>query len=165
MSKKSFQKKQPRIPLEVSGIQVNFCKNPICTNYGVPASTKKQPRGPGAASRGRDSYTIHGSGNFPPRFHCNQCNEDPPIKSNLGISEELSRLSLFFDSKEPEPCCPVKSCRNHSIGVSMHKKEYQSFGKTKSGSQRYRCKLCGKSFSVKGATTGQKKPHKNQNKQ
>jgi len=32
-----------RIPVEVGAIQVNFCKNPQCQNFGVPASTEKQP--------------------------------------------------------------------------------------------------------------------------
>ena len=146
MSKKSFQKRKPRIPLEVDGIQVNFCKNPMCTNYGIPASTKKQPRGPGAASlHCRDTYTIHGSKRSTPRIHCHHCNENPPIKSNQGISEEFKRMSLYFDSKE-QPCCPNKSCKNHSIGIVANNIAYQSFGKTRSGSQRFRCKVCGRCF-------------------
>ena len=51
-----------RILIEVDGIQVNFCKNPQCPNFGVPASTKRQPRGKGSAERGRDTYNVVGSG-------------------------------------------------------------------------------------------------------
>ncbi|MGO9614295.1 MAG: hypothetical protein ACLPX5_14860 [Dissulfurispiraceae bacterium] len=29
-----------RIPEEVNGFQVNFCKNPRCPNFGIPASTE-----------------------------------------------------------------------------------------------------------------------------
>ena len=47
-----------RVPMEVDAIQVNFCKNPHCQNFGIPASTTKQPRGRGAAERGRDTYNI-----------------------------------------------------------------------------------------------------------
>lgn len=49
-----------RVPIEVDGIQVNFCKNPQCQNFGVPASTKRQPRGKGAEERGRDTYNVVG---------------------------------------------------------------------------------------------------------
>lgn len=34
-----------RVPVEIGTIQVNFCKNPHCQNFGIPASTKRQPRG------------------------------------------------------------------------------------------------------------------------
>ena len=32
-----------RIPATVGNVQVNFCKNPACPNFGVPASQDKQP--------------------------------------------------------------------------------------------------------------------------
>jgi hypothetical protein len=58
------QERRPRIPKPEDGIQVNFCRNPRCDNFGVPASTEAQPRGRGASTRpGRDSYNItHGHG-------------------------------------------------------------------------------------------------------
>ena len=30
-----------KIPPEIDGVQVNFCKNPACANYGVPPGLKK----------------------------------------------------------------------------------------------------------------------------
>jgi transposase-like protein len=140
-SEKIFsQANKPRVPDAVDGIQVNFCKNPTCSNYGVPASVKKQTRGPGARLRGRDRYKVQAS--------------------NLAIQEEAVLLSEYLNPKE-EPSCPKPSCSNHAIGISSGKSHYHSFGKTESGSVRYRCKLCGKTFSVGGATLRQKKPHKN----
>jgi hypothetical protein len=38
MQKKSSGGSKPRIPLEHGGIQVNFCKNPNCENYAIPAA-------------------------------------------------------------------------------------------------------------------------------
>lgn len=58
----------------------------------------------------------------------------------------------------PEPSCPDESCANHGVPVG---KGYQSIGLTKSGSRRYRCNLCKKTFSVGKSTTGHKQPHKN----
>lgn len=52
--------KPPRIPAPVNGIQINFCKNPLCLNYGRPASSEPQPRGRKATSRIKDSYKLSG---------------------------------------------------------------------------------------------------------
>ncbi len=92
--------KQPdeRIPLEIGKIQVNFCKNPQCKNFGTPASTTKQPRGPGAAKRGRDTYTVVGSGRGTPMLRCSFCGQYPTIKSNKAIHEERSRFWKSLDT-------------------------------------------------------------------
>ncbi len=161
MKRKSSHRTGPRVPLEVDGIQVNFCKNPSCANYGVTASTQKQPRGPGAASRNRDQYRLSkGSKSMVTQLVCLSCSEIFPVKSNLAIVEELNRISEYLEPRI-EASCPDEACINRSIGISAGKAAYQSFGKTKSGSQRYRCKMCGKSFSVGKSTTGHKQPHKN----
>ena len=88
------------------------------------------------------------------------CNEHPPTKNNLAIQEEIYRFSDYLKLKE-EPSCPEPSCSNHTISINLGKGHYQSFGKTKSGSRRYRCKVCGKTFSIGGAPLRQKKPHLN----
>ncbi len=153
LSKKSFS----RIPEGFDGIQVNFCKNPVCKNFGVPASAKRQPRGRGVKSK--DAYTLNGGSKDAPAIHCHACNEFPPLKSNQGIADEIQRISAYLVRQDV--CCPNSLCPNHAVSIDVGRTAYQSFGKTKSGSPRYRCKACGKSFSVKRATTGQKQPHKN----
>lgn len=150
----------PRIPPAVKGIQVNFCKNPLCMNFGRPASIDVQPRGPGSASRGRDLYKIAGASRGRTNLICNLCGETPPLKSNLAISEELGRMTGYLVPKQI-PSCPTESCLNHSVWIS-ESKSYYSFGKTKSGSQRYRCRECGTTFAVGGATLRQKKPEVNE---
>ena len=42
MSKGPKQLSQ-RVPIEVGTIQVNFSKNSQCQNFGIPASTTRQP--------------------------------------------------------------------------------------------------------------------------
>lgn len=32
-----ISKNSYRIPLEFNGVQINFCKNPECENFGIPA--------------------------------------------------------------------------------------------------------------------------------
>ena len=154
-----------RIPETVDGIQVNFCKNPVCANFGVAASQEKQPRGPGARERNRDAYTITGNkyksrGDRSISIKCHHCGESPVIKSNRAIQEELKRLSLYLQP-QAKPCCPNEECLNHAVSVG-DREAYQAFGKTKGGSQRYRCKVCQKTFSVKQkASLRHQKPHKN----
>jgi hypothetical protein len=79
-----------RVPVEVGAIQVNFCKNPQCQNFGVPASTKRQPRGKGAAERGRDTYSVVGSGRGTPMLRCSLCGQYPTIKRDSVFSYEAN---------------------------------------------------------------------------
>ena len=165
MSVSTNREGPPRIPLEAAGIQVNFCKNPSCQNFGIPASTEKQPRGQGAAGRGRDSYRIaggtHGRGVSIPVITCLLCNEAPPIKSNQGVHEERDRMAAYLAI--PEPSCPGASCPNHGVGVTQEKGRYQSYGTTAAGSPRFLCNGCGKTFSVSVRKPAKNHllPHKN----
>jgi transposase-like protein len=146
----------------VDGIQTNFCKNPVCENFGVPASTDRQPRGRSANKGNRDNYKLaRGGANKVTQLVCLHCGETPPVKSNQAIAEEVKRIGRYLQPLIPEASCPNSECKNHEIAISKGKQFYQAFGKTKSGSPRYRCKACHKTFSVKRPTTGQKQPHKN----
>jgi hypothetical protein len=128
-----------------------------------PAETQKQPRGPGAKERRKDTYSVNSKpnerGESLPRLECDICGEKPPIRSNLAIEEEKNRLLEYLIEK-PVGCSDDK-CPNHLIDVKAGKLYYQSFGKTKSGSQRYRCKLCNTTFAVGSPTKQQREPHKN----
>ncbi|WP_155158433.1 hypothetical protein [Sansalvadorimonas verongulae] len=56
MDRQDFKPKagdDPRIPPEIDGIEVNWCNNPVCDNFRIPASKeRKDPR-----------YTLSGSRN------------------------------------------------------------------------------------------------------
>lgn len=154
MQKKSSGGSRHRIPPACGGIQVNFCKNPDCENYGIPAA---QTTGRGAQ---RDRYAVVGAGRQFPVLKCHACGEYPPLKSNQGIAEERERLGAYL-RVPPEPSCPDVECANHGIGVSTGSPHYRRYGTTRSGSKRYRCNACTKTFAVGYATVGQKQPHKN----
>ena len=145
----------PRIPLEHNGIQYNFCKNPKCSNFGVPEDVD--------AKRGQYKYTLtglnQGYGNIP-LLKCGCCNETLPMKSNIGIHEELERISAYLKHEEKAVCCSDSDCPNHTIPVGT-KKAYASFGTTRNGAKRYRCNLCKKTVSVAKPTQGQHETHKN----
>lgn len=143
-----------RIPVEVSGIQYNFCKNPKCENFGVPEDED--------AKRGEYRYTLSGMnkgyGNIP-HLKCSCCNETFPMKGNIGIAEELKRISAYLTTSKAI-CCSDSNCPNHTIPVGT-KKAYASFGTTRNGAKRYRCNLCKKTVSIAVPTQGQHETHKN----
>ena len=108
-----------RVPEAANGIQINFCKNVECSNFGVPASTQKQPKGPGAKERRTDSYSINSSpnkrGENIPRLECDVCREKPPLRSNRAIEEEQNRLMGYL-SEKPVGCTEEK-CPNHLVDL------------------------------------------------
>ena len=151
-----------RSPASYGGIQVNFCKSPFCTNFGVTIAEK-----PKANSGSPNPYRLSGAGrNFPVAL-CNACRESFPLKSNKGVFEELSRMLAALDPPSAASC-PVADCSNHQIPVSEGKQFYSAYGLTRSGSQRYLCKgsvdsrICGKTFAVATKSTiRQRLTHKN----
>ena len=154
-----FKVPKERIPAKSDGIQVNFCKNPACSNFGVPAS-QTATRG-AAARRSPNAYTVVASGAALPMLRCNSCGEHLPMKSNAGIAEELAHMRQA-SSPADEPSCPDEACANHEIPVSEGKAFYSSFGQTAIGSPRWKCKACGKTFSApKRAIHRQRDSHKN----
>lgn len=152
-----------RLPVKVNGIEVNFCKNPVCGNFGVPASQEKQPKGPLPKGRKRDTYLLTSTTKEHepryPRLECKICGEKPPIKSNLAVYEESERLLASLSYKPAG--CPDEKCPNHVIDVTAGNMYFIAFGKTQSGSRRYRCKLCKTTFSIGASTRCQREPHKN----
>lgn len=116
-------------------------------------------RGTAAHGTLQDTYTIQSAGAGTPVLKCRLCNEFPPIKSNQAIAEERDRY-LAILAEPSAPSCPDTACSNHAVPVGT-KDHYQSFGLTSSGSRRYRCKVCSKTFAVGKSTTGHKAPHKN----
>jgi transposase-like protein len=152
-----------RVPPEIDGIQVNFCKNPTCKNYGVPPKTSVKRGGsrkvPSAPPESGD-YVVVAAGKGMPLLQCKLCGEYPPIKSNIGIAEEVARMMGYLYPRD-EPTCPNPGCLNHGVGVSAGKTYYYAFGLTDIGSQRYQCRRCRKTFSVGQSTRRQRMPSKN----
>ncbi len=139
---------------------MNFCKNPRCPNYGVPALAWVS-RTPIAFGAIHDHYELdRATPPSVPLLHCQFCREEPPIKSNRAIAEEQRRLLACLQLR-PAPACPTLGCAHGSVPITRGPGHYQSFGRSHSGSQRYRCKACHKTFSVGMATVRQRAPHKN----
>lgn len=133
-----------RAPAAVDGVQVNFCKNPRCRNFGVPPRLGKAPKGP--HTKIEPDYRAVGVGDNLPGIMCAYCGEAPMVKSNLAVIQERNRMLGELDAEELSTCrTPGCSNATHSVTSSEH---FQRFGKTAAGSFRYRCKACSKMVSV-----------------
>jgi len=156
----------PKIPPEIDGIQVNFCKNPTCANYGIPPGLKKGVhRSKATASATGTEYRLVGksrSGGIATvsGLLCLLCKESLPLKSNLGVAEEVARLSAYLWKKRGASC-PNPACLNHGVEVAAGKAYYSAYGRSEIGSQRYKCVDCKKTFSVGTSTRRQRLAHKN----
>ena len=158
---KIFYSENRRVPAACNGIQVNYCKNPLCPNFGVPVSNEAQSRGRYANQLKQDGY-IAGKRHIKDKAHaiplirytCKYCKAEFPAKSNLGIFEETNRYSSYLE-RVLEPACSNESCPNHGKSIFEHKNLYRNKGfATKSrSSKKYLCKSCGTHISVKVKST------------
>ena len=147
-----------RFPEPADGVQVNFCKNVRCKAFGVPETLHRVRRSKFALPAAGD-YKRGGEVDRV-RMICALCGSINPLRSNAAIVEERRRLNQSsFDTETPT--CPNATCDNHGFPVSEAGR-YARFGKTKSGTARWRCNGCKRTFSEKGAPLlRQRMPHKN----
>lgn len=82
------------------------------------------------------------------------------MKSNIGIHEELQRLTNYLQLSL-QPSCTSEDCENNLIPFSI-KGSYRSYGKAKSGATRYQCAACRKTFSIPKPSQWQHDTHYNQ---
>ncbi len=169
MGKISCEDKR-RVPAAYNGVQVNYCKNPLCPNYGVPVSNDKQPRGRYGNPLKRDGYTAgiryekdQKTRNPIVRYICKYCGANFPGKSNLGISEETSRYSSYLEPV-PDPACPNEQCPNFGKSILENTTLYRNKGfATKARStKKYLCKSCGSHISIQvKSSKRQRIPYRN----
>lgn len=132
------------------GIDVNFCKNPACRNFGIPADVVKwrRTRKSGLADTPGTAYSLTAVGQSRPALKCLLCKEHFSIKSNQAVAEEFTRFAKYLLPPDPV-CCSTPDCANRDIPVGTAK-AYKRFGKTAAGTPRWRCLACGKTLSAGG---------------
>ncbi len=141
-------------------VQVNFCKNPSCANFGVPSTLAKHAHRSKAAPGPGLDYRLDASDKGTAQLRCLLCGETLPLKSNNGVCEEISRMTKHF-IPDAKPSCKTALCANGGIGAP-NTKAYYAFGRTDALSKRYQCRLCKKTFSIsKRATLRQRIAGKN----
>ena len=149
-----------RAPAPFEGLNVNFCKNPKCPNFGVPETPHRTRLAAGENATVGDYATIS-AGKGKPQLKCLLCGESMPMRSNQGITEELHRVLSYLEGGD-DPCCPNEACALFTVPMALAAGQYVQRGKTAAGTQRYRCNACRKTFSGEGKSTKkQRLPHKN----
>lgn len=137
-----------RVPPEHRGIQVNVCRNVTCSNFGIaPLPLVSRGRYPKVT----DGYIVTGTKNKDLRnqsvIKCKVCGQSFTLKSNLSISLEFERQQASFH-EATSGGCQSPGCSHQGLSPEYHPAAYQAFGFTAAGSRRYRCKECGKTFSI-----------------
>jgi len=126
------------LPPLVDGLQVNFCRNPECANFGVPPSAM-------AAQYRRHTqpgdYILDPGGREGVKIRCLLCNRVSTLVSNAGLALEIERLRTANGLLRPDSC-PEGSCENRRFPVAQHPERYYRHGRTRSGTQRWRCRQC-----------------------
>lgn len=150
MTRSYSKRTDPRIPPEVRGLQLNTCRNPLCSNFGVPPKDHI-PKGRLPVEL-RDTYALKSTKDREKvrdahAMMCLVCNGQFRLVSNQGVLEELDR---FLQPLLPSvlPGCPNTACVNHAHSVAGSHGRYIQYGQTPRGSQRYRCLCCKKTFTA-----------------
>lgn len=149
-----------RAPAPFEGLNVNFCKNPKCANFGVPETPFRTRLFKGTLP-GPSHYGLVATGKGKPALKCALCSEVFPMRSNQAVYEELCRLSAYLLPAD-EPSCPTEGCPSFKVPHSAAEGAYAQFGKTAAGTPRFQCRHCRKTFSGAGKSTQkQYMAHKN----
>ncbi|MCU7805603.1 MAG: hypothetical protein KZQ96_20645 [Candidatus Thiodiazotropha sp. (ex Lucinoma borealis)] len=125
-------------------LQVNFCKNPRCDNFGITA--KEEPIKPGPNPNRDIHYKVTNTAKGRiPAILCKSCKEKIPIKSNAGISAEFERITRSILTTTEKLVCKTAKCPNFGCSVGTHPERYSKAGfHSVTGEQLYLCKACKK---------------------
>ena len=97
-------------------LQVNFCKNPQCDNFGIPA--KEEPGKPGPSPDRDLHYTVTNTAKGRiPAILCKSCKEKIPIKSNTGISAEFEKITRSILTTTEKLACKTTACPNFGVSI------------------------------------------------
>lgn len=150
---KSETAEKLRLPRPFNGVNVNFCRNPLCSNFGKPAELE-DGRGKKRGNHG-SLYRVTGDSLF-----CSVCHTHTVVKSNRAVAEEFER-NLELLATPGGLHCPSVTCANYFRPVDSHPGSYLAHGHTPSGGRRFRCKVCSKTFSDRKPHQRQQSSHEN----
>ncbi len=106
-----------------------------------------------------DSYRVSGQQNQSSSLICQSCRRSSRLKSNLAVWEEYERQRAAIFVAHPLRC-PSAACPNNGDHPDP-KGLFRRYGKTRSGSDRWQCRACLKTFSLGKPTRRHRKPHRN----
>jgi DNA polymerase III epsilon subunit len=125
-----------------SGLQLNFCKNPICQNYGKPPKhSKLKPNGEYTGIGGDYRLQIKRRSHSPANMIliCKLCKYASNVISNKAVFQEKERLSNIF--KLVEPSCPNTGMAENKRKGFAEGRRYKKIVKSVRGKERTYTKL------------------------
>lgn len=150
VSKKSstaFLPLERRLPDACDGIDLNFCRNPQCPDFGVLPDpyirSDDHPPAPAGALLG----SVKGKKNEE-AFNCPSCGKSSRLKNNRAIAEEYKRLNHLHYHDPAVQSCRTLHCFAGGMAPEKHPEFYRRFGTTTKGDPRFQCKLCRKTISI-----------------
>ncbi|HCG5954542.1 TPA: hypothetical protein NJ081_002997 [Vibrio parahaemolyticus] len=150
-------------PVSNQMVQLNFCKNPNCENYGIPAlNPKLKPDGTPKKGLG-NSYAINYNEKRGADLRCKLCGSITILLSNRAFVEEVNRLKRIH--RNQPICCTDKTfgktrrknkCRNTTVNFLDNPDRYnlkdRNIVKRERRkimmSQRLECRACKEKFFV-----------------
>lgn len=147
ISSTGFPPLERRFPEACEGLDLNFCRNPVCDSYGVHPDPFKRPNGAPPAPPGVLRGDVTGA-KHQEFFKCPTCNKTSRIKNNRAITEEYRRLKHLQEHDPTVPSCKTPGCFAQGMAPEAHPEFYRRFGKTANGDPRFQCRLCVKTFSI-----------------
>ncbi|MDW1964071.1 exonuclease domain-containing protein [Vibrio sp. Vb0587] len=152
-------------------VQLNFCKNPNCSNYGIAAKNPKLNKDGTPILKGKGTNSKYGLANLYTfanmrigrGLQCQMCNTKRILINNRAVVNEANRLKQAY--KILPITCPdvsfkrtrrVNKCRNCEVDFLEKPERYNlkdiyydtSNGKKVAISQRLECRACKQSFRV-----------------
>lgn len=150
-------------PLSEEMIQYNFCRNPNCSNYGIPAGNSLPRNSRGTYKALKNDYAIVNNEKQGANIKCKRCGTQTVFINNKAVVEESSRIQVEHQSKgifcpgQPIPNSKRrKACRNSKVDFLKHPEQYTILrrNRVKRGrrkidlSQLIQCNYCKKKFKI-----------------
>jgi len=136
-----------RVPPPAGDLQLNRCRSIHCENFGVLPNAEASLYAKNVDAYMRMGTSRADNGPALPALLCQRCQVSVTMLSNLAIAEERDRL-LALSRPTPAGACKTEGCPNVQHDVAHYPEIYQRFGATPSGSLRYRCRACSRTFST-----------------
>lgn len=150
-------------PVTDEMVQLNYCKNPNCENYGVPAKNPEKNKD-GKPKRGLGNNYKLTNVRDGKVLTCKLCNTSTRLINNRAFVLESQRVKSEHtlagascnNIKIEKGRGKGKPCPNVNKDILEHPEQYVKKGKKTSTvkgqshmySQKYECKRCGKRFNV-----------------
>lgn len=161
ISQKSATAGKRRLPLPFFGVDVNFCRNAQCAQFGIfPDPRDGRGGGLSSANTNFPRGGVGGSGDKK-AFTCGLCGQESVVKNNRAIVEEYTRLRRLQRPDGTGKSCRKAECPSRGKSVDDRPELYRKVGRTSAGHQRILCKHCGSTFTVGHPARNHRRQSKN----